>query len=496
MASKESMVIAPLIVVLYDRAFEFDSWGQAIVGRKYLYAGLATTWLVLGALVWQQPRSTAGLSTPVDSWTYLLNQASMVTRYLRLVIWPQALVLDYGLPSKLSILDVIPSALVVVSLLAAAGVSLVRWPRVGFLAAAFFLTLAPTSSVIPISSEVGAERRMYLPMAALATLVAIGGRSLLDRFQADPVGRARVQATAIALVAIVLAALALRTVNRNADYATPLTLWRTVVENRPQGRARMALAAELVSAGQHDEALALLREAVRDYPDARFALGTELIAGGKIEEGVTELTAFIADKPSNPNRIPGRTLLGEALASKGKLAEASEQFRAVLALLPSSDGVRAKLADVLFAQGKVDEAMAEYRTLLASQPENPAIETKLATNLMGLGRPGEAVEHFQKALQLEPGSPTTNRSLAEAYLRLGDVSLGERYAREALRLAPGDASAHNVLGIALASRGSLDEAAASFRQALQIDPNDRQVQANLERALRIMASRSTMRPAR
>ena len=102
----------------------------------------------------------------------------MIGRYLRLSVWPSALVLDYGLPRPLSLRDVLPDALVVVALLAATGVALARWPRIGFLAAAFFLTLAPTSSVIPITSEVGAERRMYLPFAALATLAAVAGRWL------------------------------------------------------------------------------------------------------------------------------------------------------------------------------------------------------------------------------------------------------------------------------------------------------------------------------
>ena len=34
-----------------------------------------------------------------------------------------------------------------------------------------FVTLAPTSSIVPIATEVGAERRMYLPLAALIALV-------------------------------------------------------------------------------------------------------------------------------------------------------------------------------------------------------------------------------------------------------------------------------------------------------------------------------------
>ena len=224
----------------------------------------------------------------------------MIVVYLRLSVWPDPLILDYGLPRALAIRDVLPDALIVVLLLVASGVALARWPRIGFLAAAFFLTLAPTSSVIPIASEVAAERRMYLPFAALATLAAVAGRWLVDRAgermrRESRTGRGtHAGAVAAGLTAIVLAALAVRTVYRNAEYAKPLSLWTTVVERRPHGRARMALATEMVAAGDHAAALPQLREAVPDFPDARYALGTELVIGGRLDEGIAELRQFIA----------------------------------------------------------------------------------------------------------------------------------------------------------------------------------------------------------
>jgi len=45
MGCKESMVTAPLVVVLYDRIFLFDSMREAWPRRKGLYAGLALGWL-------------------------------------------------------------------------------------------------------------------------------------------------------------------------------------------------------------------------------------------------------------------------------------------------------------------------------------------------------------------------------------------------------------------------------------------------------------------
>jgi protein O-mannosyl-transferase len=532
MASKESMAVAPLIVVLYDRAFEFTSIREALQARKYLYAGLAATWIELGAFIWQQPRSTAGLFTAVDPWSYLLNQIQMLVLYLRLSVWPDALILDYGLPRALAIRDVVPTALVVVLLIIASVVALARWPRIGFLAAAFWLTLAPTSSVIPIASEVGAERRMYLPFAALAVLAAVAGRWLVDRAVARSVGLPKAEAfggsgkpalnarpstptrptrgqagsgravegpdptytssnngrtyarAAAGLTTIVLTALTVRTVYRNAEYSKPLSLWGTVVERRPHGRARMALATELIAAGDHAAALPHLREAVRDFPDARYALGTELVFGGQIDEGIAQLRQFVQARPEYPNRIPARTLLSQALESQGKFTEAADELRTVLKMAPTSDKVHTLLADVLIAAGKYDEAAAEYRGLVASRPEDASLESKLAAALLAAGRLNEATEHFQKALRLDPRSAVLNRSLAEVYVRQGAPARAEPYAREALRLEPGNPAAHNLLGITLASTGSLGEAIAEFQQALQISPGDPQARANLERALR------------
>jgi hypothetical protein len=448
MMSKESMMVAPLVVVLCDWAFEFDSFSAAIRARKTLYVGLAATWVIAAALIWSQPRSTVGLSATVGPWTYLLNQVEMIGHYLRLSVWPRALVLDYGLPRPLSLRDVLPGALAIVALLGATGVALARSRAIGFLAASFFLTLAPTSSVVAITSEVGAERRMYLPFAALATLAVIGGRALIDRAGArtvrlkpdstSPTVRLKPDTTytrqtkphviaAASLTALVLVGLAVRTIARNAEYADPLTLWRTVVDRRPHGRARMALATELMTAGDHAQAIQLLRDAVSDFPDARAALGTELILERQDDEGIAILRQFVADGPSRPNRIPAHVVLAEALTSQNRLDDAAGEWRAILTMAPDDAVARAKLSHVLSAQ-------------------------------------------------------------AETALRQDDASRAERYAREAVQLAPREAVPHNLLGVALASKGHLEEALSHFREGLQIAPNDPQILANVERAIRAQRS--------
>ena len=190
---------------LHDRVFVFESWREAVRTRRRLYLGLAASWLVLAGLVSSGPRAAvSGSDAGVPVWTYLLNQAVVIVDYFRLTAWPSNLVVFYGWPEMLSLGDVLPQAVVVVALLALTGVALVKAPYVGYLGAWVFVTLAPTSSFVPIATEVGAERRMYLPLMALAVLAAVAAHA----FAARVPGRRRLvrAAMAVVLAAVVAAA--------------------------------------------------------------------------------------------------------------------------------------------------------------------------------------------------------------------------------------------------------------------------------------------------
>src|SRR5439155_17709857 len=88
-------------------------------------------------------------------------------------VWPSDLVLNYGRPAAFTLAEIWPKAAVVCALLTLTGVALYRAPVIGFLGAWVFLTLAPSSSVVPIATEVGAERRMYLPLMALVACAVL-----------------------------------------------------------------------------------------------------------------------------------------------------------------------------------------------------------------------------------------------------------------------------------------------------------------------------------
>lgn len=351
MACKESMVTAPLIVVLYDRMFVFDSLKAAFRARRELYGGLAASWIVLAALLSSTPRTSAGFGSGTTPWVYLLNQVELILRYLWLTVWPRALVLDYGLPQPFALSDVLPQAASVVVLGLAVLVALWRWPALGFLGAWFFITLGPTSSIVPISTEVGAERRMYLPLAGLVVLAAVAvGRVFTARQMA---GRKDPPHMAWAITVVVCALLATGTFLRNREYQSRLLISQTIVDRWPSGRGHFILGVELLRVERQSDGMAELRASAPDYPGARYAIGTELFGQGMLDAAIVELRAFVQALPTHVNATAAHDQLGRAYLIQGRVNEALQEFNYVLAQpdYPLRAEVMSFVEQVMAAQG-------------------------------------------------------------------------------------------------------------------------------------------------
>ncbi len=124
MASKESMVVAPLLVVIWDAVFSaVQPWREILHRRRLLYAGLAATWILLAVLVAGAHRpDAAGFGfAEWPWWRYLMTQSGVITHYLRLVMWPSPLVFDYDWRPSTLLASLLPSLLI--------GRAVVRWSR-------------------------------------------------------------------------------------------------------------------------------------------------------------------------------------------------------------------------------------------------------------------------------------------------------------------------------------------------------------------------------
>jgi tetratricopeptide (TPR) repeat protein len=453
MGVKESMVTAPLMVVLWDRTFVFDSFRAAVAARWRLYAGLALTWVILAFQLVTTPRAgSAGFATGVSVWTYLLNQSVMIARYLRLAVWPSDLVINYGPPIPYVLADVLPYAAVVTALLVLT-VAAVRWSTTAaFLGAWLFITLAPSSSFVPIATEVGAERRMYLPLMAVVTGIIIGIYSSIGMRQR--VSR-RVATLAVASVAIVLGSL---TLARNAEHQSWLTLAQTTLERWPTDVAHAAVGSELSRLRRDEEALPLLRIGARSDVRGRYNLGITLFNLNRYEEAIRELEVLVAEHPMREETPWARRVIGHAYARLRRWPDAIAQLRMTLAMTPHDADARRLLVDahnshgIDFAQSeKYNEAIVQFRQALIVDARNASAQYNLATALFDAGQMKEALAEAERALTLNP----TN------------------------------ADAHHLIGKLLALQGQIKESIVSLETAVKLRPDDPVIREDLERVRRL-----------
>ncbi len=388
MATKEVMVTAPVLVLLYDRTFVAGTFAEAWRRRRGYYAGLAATWLALAALVagtGGNRGGTAGFGAAVSAWDYGLTQFVAVARYLRLTIWPHPLVFEYGTFWIRRVGEVLPSALLVLALLAATLWALSRPApghrgarAAGFLGAWFFGILAPTS-LVPGIMQMIVEHRMYLPLAAGLAAIVLGADALAARFGLAP---------AVRLAALLAAALACGSLSsrRNEMYRSALALWGDTVAKRP------------------DNAVAV------------YNLGVALDQAGRLPEAAGQ---FIRSAQLRPDLAAPHYDLGFALYQMGRLEEAVAQYQEALRIDPRSPLTRNSLGVVLAALGRPLEAAGQYAEALRLKPDYAQAQDNWGNALLQLGQVPEAAAHYGEAVRIDPASAVAHYNLANALRRLG-----------------------------------------------------------------------------
>lgn len=406
MATKEVMVSAPLVVMLWDWMFAPDR-----PRRKGFHLSLAATWLILAALVSTGPRAASVGFGFADWpwWRYLLTQAEVVTHYLRLALLPSPLVLDYEWPAVRSWREVVGPALLLGVLGIATLRGLTKRHPAAFPLASVFLILAPSSSVLPIVTEVAAEHRMYLPLAGVVALVVVGvfstGRRLAARF---PAIAGPLTGAGLTLALAVVALLAVATRARNEAYASYDRIWLDTIEQRPDNaRARNNYATSLLAAGRYTEAEPHLRVAVSRRPEfveAQANLGVALAAQGRLDEGIAHLLEAVKLRP---DYVEARRNLAEAYALGGRLGDAAFHYSVALETRPEDVRLLDRVA-----------------WILATAPD-PAVRNGARARQLAERAVGLAGARDIDALD----------TLAAACAETGDFAAAESRAREAYALA-------------------------------------------------------------
>jgi tetratricopeptide (TPR) repeat protein len=481
--AKETVATAPVIVLLYDRTFVSGTFRESFRRHGRIYLGYAACWLLLAGLVPDLEKRGVGFDVGGSWWTYALNETRVIIRYLGLAVWPHPLVFDHGMGIPRPGLALAPYVLATGVLVAATGWALFRpveaRPGVrmlGFAGAWFLVILAPTSSFVAVAGQPMAEHRMYLPLAAVITVIAC---------VADYLGRKARRAApgaAIGIVVAVALACVFLTVSRNRVYQSEVSLWQDTVAGAPDNaRAENALGMALFNEGQGSAAMEHYRRAIAmapEFPGAYQNLGAALAAAGRNDEAVAACAAALRLRPSSAE---AHRNLGVALWKGRRLAEAEAAFREAVRLRGDDAEALAGLGAALSAEGSPGDAIEPLGRALRLDPELADVRLNLANALLATHRFAEGAAQLGEVIRTNPADASARDNLAIAYFSLGRFPEAEAQLRAATGLAPGRADFHYNLGALLWRMNRLPEARAEFERALELKPDYAEAREQLTR---------------
>jgi Flp pilus assembly protein TadD len=355
---------------------------------------------------------TWAAGTEITRKDYLLTQFKVILGiYLKLMVWPigQNVEHDYVVSKTFFDLPTMGSFLVLCVILMM-GLWLFKRARlISFGIVWFFVTISPTSSIVP-NTEFVAEHRAYISLMGLA-FVGAGLPSWHSRWKR--------YVTALLPVLLIFSSL---TYARNKVWQTDLSLWQdSVAKSLKRARPHYNLGVALQDSGRLDEAISHYSATLRikpGYVQAHNNLGNAMLDQGHAEDAIVHYREAFR---LNPDYAEARYNLGGVLLRQGKLEEAISHFsRAVqTSRLQVFRMVKAhnNLGIALARQGKLEEAISHFSKAVQLKPQFATAHNNLGIALTEQGRLEEAIVHYSKALQIKSDYADARRNL-QRVLRL------------------------------------------------------------------------------
>jgi len=457
--SKEPAAMLPLLLLLWDRTFCAGLWQNGPRWQRPVANMLPWTpalWFLPSVSRWLIPASlSASTATTkassmgfnmqnMSSWEYLRTQPEVIIHYLRLSLWPKTLCFDYGWEVQSDPWVYIPLGLLILIVLGS-GCWLVWRRRVaGFLIVAFFVYLAPTSSVVPIL-DIAVEHRMYLPLlCVVAGVVLLGVRVCFASSWLSTGQRSSTRLAVWGLMSLVLVAAIAgsmwQTHQRCLLFQDPVALWKATVALRPDNtRAIHNAGSCLMNQRDYQGALPFLAAAtdrLADRPNWWANLAECQRQLGMLDEAMVSISRALYLSPD----------LGTALSVRGMLHESLGSFDLAIAdnQLASERGVHEatyNLASLQVRKGEYRSAASHFNQLIAEGTAMEQPPRRLAWVLAtapddSLRDGNRAVDLMQRVYRIDTRvNPYGWDSYAAALAEVGDFGQAIKACERAIELA-------------------------------------------------------------
>ena len=381
--SKENGAVVLFALPVLDRVLFASSWRELWSERKAFYIVLCAGWAVTMAWIFGGERvaEVAAGEELASPWNYFKLQCRVIVGYIGLFFWPDRLTFIYTPRFVTSSSQWLPQMLLLLVMVGGLVAASRRFLWVAVPGALFFLSLGPTSSIVPVPLEPQAEWRMYLPSAFLVVLCVAALARLAREFDLGH------RIPAVGLVALVLV-LGLRTNYRARDFRNPVAIWEDTAAKQPLSyKAWANLGYSLLQADNpalaRGAASALLNNA-RQYGDHLSGLTGHHVAAladmgaGEFESARSHLEAAI-ELDAEWHGLHAD--LGGALVGLERYAEALAPLRRELERDPDHAGALAWLCEALAKLGQsapAAKALARLESVRPSSAEIPRLRKLLA----------------------------------------------------------------------------------------------------------------------
>ena len=183
----------------------------------------------------------------------------------------------------------------------------------------------------------------------------------------------------------------------------------------PFGMSSRAIA--LQTEGKMWQAIALMEELVRKYPDytrVYLELGKSYMTVHDLAASERHLKEGIRRQP---DFVQAHMVLGGVLQMQDRLDEALVHLREAVRLKPDSFAAYMGIGNCLVKKGDSKGAMAAFTAALRYQPDVWQGHLELGRLLAQDGRDAEALAHLQQAVRLAPANERAKKALQEVEAR-------------------------------------------------------------------------------
>jgi len=444
MKTKENTFTVPFVIVLYEFLFFQGPVRKRIIS---LIPVAMTLFIIPFTQFFSMGRGFGQMSSEYDmmgyNWVhYILTQLRVLVTYIRLLLFPANLRLEYDYPIYASFLDLpVLLSFAAHSLLVGLAGYLIYKSRsvdrelrlVAFGILWFYSFNVMESSILAFVTMIILEYRVYMPSVGFLLAAATGIELLRGK-----IASGKWQVAFSAVLGLVIVAISVATYARNEVWRDEARLWADNIKKSPG----------------------------RFVPYVN--LGAVYKGRGKWPEAAQALQAAIRLKPNYPDAYVS---LADVYRAQGRPEEARRMLETALALNPGLASAHRGLGCLYDDLGRYDEAANEFNSAIRIDPANAQTHDDLGVSFVRRMRRNEAEREFMAALQLDGGHVNARLHLGMLYDDEGKNNEAIAQLREALRLDQSYAEAHYNLGLAYSHAGRNAEAVQELQRALEIRPD-------------------------